>query len=480
MNDAGPFTSKHSMYDASPAVALSAMREHQGPLLLDLDETLYLRNSTEDFIDCARPGLLALLLLRLLDLIKPWRFSGGEITRDWWRVRTIGLLLPWTWWRWRRRVGGLAERFLNRPVLQALQAHGEETWVLTAGFEPIVRPLIEAFGLQDRLRIQACAWNSPRDRRIGKLERALQLVGVDGVRHSLVLTDSSDDEPLLATCARPLRVVWPQARYRRALSDVYLPLQYLTLVKRPGERYIVRGILQEDFAFWVLSTLALASHPLAHVAGLGVLLLSFWAVYEVGYVDNDLVGARFEHDPKLSAGFYAETVATPPLAPWLWASASGVAAVWLLGWPQRLSMIPLASWAAVLVATWGWFLLYNRLDKSTRIWLYPGLQLARSAGFLVLVPVSLPGAAALAAHVLARWMPYVVYRSGPHHWPEVPFHFMRLLFFLLLLTMLHAALGGAPFLNPTMAALLAWNLYRARGELIGVARAARRIDRSRA
>jgi len=59
-------------YDAPPNEALAAVRAHQGPLLVDVDETLYLRNSTEDFIDCAWPGLLALLLLRVLDVLKPW------------------------------------------------------------------------------------------------------------------------------------------------------------------------------------------------------------------------------------------------------------------------------------------------------------------------------------------------------------------------------------------------------------------------
>ena len=32
---------------------------HRGPVIVDFDETLYLRNSTEDFLDSARPGWLA-------------------------------------------------------------------------------------------------------------------------------------------------------------------------------------------------------------------------------------------------------------------------------------------------------------------------------------------------------------------------------------------------------------------------------------
>ena len=57
--------------DLHPSIA--AVLTHTGPVLLDFDETLYLRNSTEDFIDCARPAVLALLVLRLLDFIRPWR-----------------------------------------------------------------------------------------------------------------------------------------------------------------------------------------------------------------------------------------------------------------------------------------------------------------------------------------------------------------------------------------------------------------------
>ncbi len=72
-----------------PEAALEALVNHDGPLLLDLDETAYLRNSTEDFLDTASPGLPALLLLRLLDAIRPWRWTGGEATRDVWRVRLL-------------------------------------------------------------------------------------------------------------------------------------------------------------------------------------------------------------------------------------------------------------------------------------------------------------------------------------------------------------------------------------------------------
>ena len=269
----------------------------------------------------------------------------------------------------------------------------------------------------------------------------------------------------------------PQRQILENHAFADLPGQYLSQVKRPGERYITRGILQEDFAFWVLSSIALAALPVLHVLGLLLLLLSFWAVYERGYVDNDRIAARFEAEPKLSAAFDKTRVATPPWQPWIWAFASGAAGVLVLRWPGSASVADGLAWAAVLLATHGWFTLYNRYDKGTRVWLFAGLQFARSAAFVALVPIAPVGAAALGAHVLAKWVPYYVYRLVGKAWPEAPFHLTRLLFFVVLALMLAFASGFSSLLNGTALALLAWSLYRARQELASACAAARRLDR---
>jgi hypothetical protein len=463
-------------HDVSPEAAIGAIQRHEGPLLLDLDETLYLRNSTEDFIDSAFPRLPALLLMRALDLLKPWRWTGGEVTRDIWRVRVISACFPWTGSRWRRRVDNLASRFSNLRLMAALDVPRARVFVTTTGFEPIVAPLVAALGVP-HARIVAARLSSFADRRDGKLSMTISALGDPTVRGALVLTDSSQDLALLDACARPLRAVWPEAHYRHALSSVYLPGQYLTQVKRPGERYIVRGILQEDFALWVLGSIALAAAPLAHVAGLLFLLLSFWTIYERGYVDNDLVAARFEADPKLSAAFADAPVVTPRWLPWIWAAAAGAIAVTLLRWPQAPLPADLLAWAAVLLATYSWFRIYNRFDKGTRVWLFAGLQFARSAAFVALVPVNPVGAIALGAHILAKWVPYCVYRVGGKDWPDAPFHLIRLMFFFVLGALLAAAAGLASIVNWTAAALLAWNVFRARQELATALAAARRLDR---
>jgi hypothetical protein len=70
-SNARPFVltdrSQSPRLETVPDEALSVVRTCAGPLLVDLDETLYLRNSTEHFIDTAIPAPLALLVMRVLD-----------------------------------------------------------------------------------------------------------------------------------------------------------------------------------------------------------------------------------------------------------------------------------------------------------------------------------------------------------------------------------------------------------------------------
>lgn len=464
-----------SLHDALPEAAIDALHKHPGPVLLDLDETLYLGNSTEDFIDSTQPGVLALLLLRMLDIIKPWRWTGGENTRDVWRVRLVTTLFPWVTKRWQGRVAALAANFTNERLMQAVKLRDPPPIITTIGFQGIVAPLVAAMGLPE-VRIVAARLTHFADRRCGKLELALGALGEETVRNGLVITDSLQDLPLLDACAMPLRTIWPQARYRRALNGVYLPGQYLTQVKRPGERYILRGILQEDFAYWVLSSIALAQIPALHFLGLMFLLLSYWSIYERGYVDNDLIGARFEKEPKLTASFHDAPVATPWLAPWGWALASGCIGIELLRWPGLMTAADLAKWMAVIGATHIWFHLYNRLDKASRVWMYAGLQFSRTSAFAILVPISIVGGITLAAHTLARWLPYYMYRLSGKDWPAAPIYLTRLLFLTILGTMLAITQGLAPFLNWTALALIGWTVFRARAEILSVLKSAARVN----
>jgi hypothetical protein len=85
--------------------ALPARLDPETPLILDFDETYWLRNSTEAFPASVRPAWPAALLLAALDGLKPWRLLPGpdqqHVWRDWLRVLLIVVLLPWSLRRWR-------------------------------------------------------------------------------------------------------------------------------------------------------------------------------------------------------------------------------------------------------------------------------------------------------------------------------------------------------------------------------------------
>lgn len=454
---------------------MQALAVHRGPVFVDLDETVYLRNSTEDFIDLARPGLLAVLLLRALDFVRPWRWTGGEVTRDWWRVRLVWLLFPWTHARWRAAVPRLAREFANEQLIQALHGREGGIVVLTAGFQPIVEPLVAALGLP-KAQVVAAGLASFEDRRKGKLHTALRALGNETICASLFLTDSVDDLPLLERCARPLRTAWPHARFRRALRGIYLPGEYITHVKRPSQRYIWRVVLRDDLAFWILSSIALAAHPWLHILGLIALLASFWTIYERGYVDNDWAAQHLESDGKLTDAYFTAGVATPAVQPWIWAAVTGGAGVYLVHWPRVLPLDWL-KWAAVLTATYAIFKFYNRVNKPTRVWLFLVLQFARAGCILALVSIAPAGAAALGALVLARWVPYYLYRLGGGDWPDIQTNLMRLLFYLVLVALFGAAYGVS-VLDWTALALLCWSVFRARKEIPPVLHNFRRTGRS--
>jgi hypothetical protein len=465
-----------TQFDTPPEISLEAIRTFDGLVLVDLDETLYLRNSTEDFIDCATPGLVALTLLKSLDVLKPWNLTGGKITRDVWRVQTIRIFAPWVMSAWKRRVTLLAQQFANSPLVAALKSRSELPVISTVGFKPIVTPLVAALGFANSQVISARM--NFQDRRCGKLILVNSAIGDAAVQGALVVTDSVDDLPLLSACAKPLRTVWPAARYRTALTGIYVPGRYLTRVKRPNERYIWRGILQEDFALWLLSSIGLAAEPLTSTIGLLFLLASFWAIYERGYVDNDWVASHYEREPKLSDTYRDHTVATPAIQPWLWAIVLGAVGVAVLRLPGIPTPLDFGKWAGVLAATEVWFKLYNRTDKATRIWMYAVLQFGRSAAFVAIVPITPIGAVALGAHTLSRWVPYYAYRLGGKKWPAVHPQLIRLLFFVILAILLAAATGWSALVNLPAALILTWSLFRARRELSAVVNDASRLSES--
>jgi hypothetical protein len=451
--------------------ALSAARGHAGPLLVDLDETLYLRNSTEDFIDTAVPAPLALLLIRILDVVKPWRWTGGDATRDVWRVRLISMFFPWTRARWRRRVLVLGPRFRNEALANALKSRGQPFTVVTLGFAQIVAPLVEAMDLGDRELI-ACDLQTASHRVRGKLAMVRKFMDEATVAEAAVISDSGTDEDLFSACGNPLLVRWRNAAYRPALQDVYLPGQYLDRIKRPGSGAL-KSVLVDDFPLWVLASLPLVLTSGWGFIGIACLFVSFWAVYEVGYIENDQVAARFESEPQLTAQFRQFDLSTIGFRPWIYAACMGSLGVLCLHHASWFDLgLAGASWVAVLLGTRVLYRLYNYSDKQTRAWLYLGLQALRVGTFAAVAPMNPVGALAAVARAASRWQIYLMYRkvrgTSGYDWTPLPERTIALALFGML--MLFGAFSG--FVGLSSAGLcmlfLLWGGILARRELVNV------------
>ena len=453
----------------------AALRSHppHAAAIIDFDETLWLRNSTEEYLRSLRPRFLAYLILLALDLLRPWRFIGGRgrehAYRDWLRVLVCTVLLPWSLALWRRRAPELAAGWRNDALIGLLDEAGVGPLrVATLGTDVVVAPLLAQIDPRATLLAAGTLWGGFRIRLLGKRRWIEARHGDAVLPDALVVTDSEADTDLLERCRTPLLVRWPKAEYRPALSDAYVPFLYTQRGKRPGEKYMLYGVLLEDV---VLLSLALAwtmPAPLAGTLGLLLLHLSFWTIYEIGYAENDTLAIRREAAPKVweEAGPYAARI-RPVQAGWA-ALILGAAGAGLLvafntpslhfstrierSWPLFAAV--LGTWIGYLACARGAYWLYNRLEVGARGYFYVVLQLFRTLGYAVLLDLNAAGAAILLSLVLARWVKYLVYRDLGVTMSEDQ-RFLTLLLFLVLACS-GIAVEGSDFLGFQILVALVW------------------------
>jgi hypothetical protein len=459
------------------------------PLILDFDETYWLRNSTEAFLDSVRPAWPAALLLAALDLARPWRLLPGpdkdHVWRDWLRVLAVVVLFPWSLRNWRRVARELGPKWRN-PALAPLVANGSEggVWIVTNGFRPIVAPLVDALPEAERPTLLASpllsgfAW-----RRRGKRAVVEAALGGDRLRAATVVTDNDEDGELLAAVATPLHRKWPDARFEPAHEDAYLPFYYMERIKRPRQGHLKRAVLFDELIL-VLLVYLWASASLPTFLAIVVLHGSFWVIYEILYMENDRVAARREADPRLSEAYHDKPHRfSEPLA-WLTGLGLGLIGVALLQLAPAPDMPGLlegaALWALLLLSLRGMAFVYNHVDKATRVPLYLVLQAFKLGGLALLLPLPVAALALIGAHLTAQWLPYIAYRDTraavEAAW-GLPLHFYRFVLALVLATLFLLALwsAGLPIELAAAGQLglgLAFFAFKARRELRAMAQKA--------
>jgi len=437
-------------------------------IIVDLDETLFLRNSTEEYLDAIYPRPAGALLLLGLKALKPWRLLPSrmrhdDMSKDWCLVVAATLLFPWTLLVWRSRAKSLAKRFWNQHLVQAMNANpNAEVVVATLGFDVIVNPLLKHLPVVlsktvgPRNVIACHFWRGAADRAKGKLAMVREQLGHAALERAIVITDSTRDQPLLDAVETPCLVVWPDAEWKPAMADVYMPLFYSEKVKNPNKSHFLKRVLMGHWAFLAISLSFLSPHPLLNAFSLLLLVISYWCVYEIGYQENDSVGEKYEKKPILSENYarYKSRIDLNTAAPWYWAAAIALPALMMIeigkidGSLSLAFETVLAQGPALLIfdmAVWIWFLIavrltfwmYNQFNEEARIWIYPLLQVQKLFGFTLLVGINTVGAALLMSLIIARWLHYAIYRCGGDRW-RFPLNLSCLLLFLMMYVSLAA------------------------------------------
>ncbi len=463
------------------------------PIILDFDETLFLRNSTAEYLNSLRPRLIGLMILKILSLIKPWYwmpkpFKGSQI-KDWFLVVISTLFLPWTIFLWQQKAKQLAYQYSNDRLIKAVNKNYDSPVIIASlGFNFIIKPILKHLPIRQDLIIGCRFWRGAQDRSQGKLCLLQEELPKSSIKSAIAVTDSHDDLPLLQTVENPCLVTWPLAKYVPPLKDVYLPFFYLEKVKRHGENYTLRVIFWDDLPVLLLAFAWQANHLLLQGFSILFLLVSFWCVYELGYYENDRVAEKYENQPKLAITYNLYRQMMNSWYPWFWSLVFGVIGVALLEKARGVSflfesqllktsvsllnpgLLPYLYWAVFLLLLRLCFWVYNHLNKSTRTWLYLLLQSFRYYGFLAVTSTNIIGTSLLSSHILSRSILYVVYRysgGSADNWPkQVPEKLLRWLVFIFLLSAIAFGLENLALWQSWQTwAIMAWCLIQGQGQV---------------
>lgn len=207
------------------------------------------------------------------------------------------------------------------------------------------------------------------------------------------------------------------------------------------------------------AVLALAGGALLAALSCFLFFVSFNAVYELGYWENDFVAARKEAAPNVSPQM--QKFQDYPLRPaaWIWAAclgALGAVCAAASGVAQPLSgllpVLPNSSGALLLqvalllaiwlLALWGLRILFkahNSVEETRRIYTFWGLHSYKLFCYALLFPISVAGVVLVVAQVFRHWPNYLIYRYKGDR-SNSPKQEMRAFVFLALTVMMLFAL----------------------------------------
>ena len=467
------------------------------PVIVDFDETLFLLNSSAEYLNSLQPRFIATIILKFLCFTKPWRFliksSKDSEVRDWFLILFMTLLFPWNIFLWQKNAKKLAQNYSNTELINELKKNNNINLIIaTRGFQFVVEPVLKFMSINYNQLISCRFWQGASDHQKGTLARIQQSIKQEQISTGILITDSLDDEPLLKEVAKPFLITWDKAKYNSPIADIYLPFYYLEKIKRPGGNYLFRVIILNDFPIIFLAFSWLSHQPILHAISMLFFAISFWCIYEFGYYENDLVAEKYEDQPQLSKTYQNYKHAVNWWNPWIWSLVFGTIGIVVLegsqratsifdwGWLQNSteilnnSILPGLYWIGFLLLLRFSFWIYNFVNKKTRIWLYLVLQITRYWGFLVVTATNIVGMSALLSQIFTRSISYIMYRySGgtKQCWPDLPEQFLKLVFFTTMIIGLSIAQSDLSILIrwQTLAFTL-WFLLRSSNQTLKIIR----------
>lgn len=451
--------------DIAPLVAAIDGAEDGTRYIVDFDQTLMLSNSTEEFVNTARPALVFAFLMKVLGALRPWALTGRAgyfVWRDVLRVGLICLLAPWTPILFRANAPALFREHLNYRLDKILGGVDPADIVIVSfGFKFVLRALLKGSRYESARLVAPTFWQMAKVRQGGKAN-FLKSQGLSfDLQRDFVITDSAkDDADLLGTFANGFCIKWPETIRRGAFSKMYLPFFYTSRIKRSLGFFVKQIVLEELPIILLAFGLFLPGLNLSVMACLTLFFAAYIAVYEIGYAENDRIGFAREAAPKLTDAFYEnQNYRLQPYA-WIWAAFFTMLGTVTLDnamvaqvherlhipgsgsyWADR-SVIALV-WMAVIVAGRFLFWVFNRSTLKMRVFAYLPLHASKYLGPLLLFPTHPVGFALLMAHIVRTWALYAVRRAGGDI-DFLPSQLVRLAFLILFLPTFALA-GGIYF-----------------------------------
>jgi hypothetical protein len=372
----------------------------------DFDNTLFLDNSTNLYFNTIRPRWLIYIVFYILNII----FDKFKIDRFVWEdyVKTvIGVyLFPISYLRWKYSTAKFfAKELRNEELLHKNFKKNRKFVVISFGHKEIIEPILKYMEIEYEL-VSSRVLLSPKNIRIkGKLFYIERYLEQGDKENCLFVTDSKDDDELLEFFENSFLLVW-RKQTPVNFHNVYLPLKYTAKCKYNVKNIIWNQHIGEDY---VVLLLAFGLYVPLDIFALFMLFISFFAVYEMGYYENDFRASKNEEAPSLS-GKQKEYIDYPIYRCGLvWVFITSIIGVFHF---SNDVLHDYTLWLLILLALFLTFRLFNNVNVRLRIYIFPFLQIFKTFSYTLFLKLNPIGMMLLFSQVMRQSTNYHVYRSN--------------------------------------------------------------------